>query len=167
MRVKTYCHFCATPLESRVIEERTRLFCPACNEVLYENPIPATCLVVIDNKDRILLVQRKVEPEIGAWCLPGGFIELGEPPELAALRELKEETGLEGQIERLLGVIAQESGQYDTVMIVGYLIKSFSGTPIAGDDASAIAFYASGAHPEIPFASHREFVRRYHADDLR
>jgi 8-oxo-dGTP diphosphatase len=165
MRPKTYCHFCATPLESRLIEDRRRLFCPKCNRVLYENPIPATCLVVIDNKDRVLLVQRNVEPEIGAWCLPGGFIELAEPPELAALRELKEETGLEGQIERLLGVIAQESKQYDTVMIVGYLIRRFSGIPIAGDDASAIAFYTPDARPEIPFASHREFVRRYYAGD--
>jgi 8-oxo-dGTP diphosphatase len=167
MRPKTYCHFCAAPLESRLIEDRNRLFCPNCNQVIYENPIPATCLVVIDNKDRVLLVKRKVEPEIGAWCLPGGFIELGETPELAALRELREETGLEGQVERLLGVIAQESKQYDTVMIVGYLIKSFSGTPIAGDDASDIAFYAPETRPEIPFASHREFVRRYYADESR
>ncbi len=165
MRTKTYCHFCATPLVNRSFEERTRRFCPKCNKVLYENPIPATCLVVIDNNDRVLLVQRNVEPEIGAWCLPGGFIELGEPPELAALRELREETSLEGKIDRLLGVIAQESEQYDTVMIVGYLIKNFSGTPIAGDDASAIAFYTPETRPEIPFASHREFVRRYYAGD--
>lgn len=167
MRPKTYCHYCASPLESRLIEERERLFCPNCKQVLYENPIPASCLVVIDNKERVLLVQRNVEPEIGAWCLPGGFIELGEPPERAALRELKEETGLEAQIERLLGVIAQQSEQYDTVIIVGYLIKNFSGTPIAGDDASDIAFYTADTRPEIPFASHREFVRRYYAGDPR
>jgi ADP-ribose pyrophosphatase YjhB (NUDIX family) len=162
MRPKIFCHFCATPLENRSVEERTRRFCPKCNQVLYENPIPATCVVVIDNKDRVLLVQRNVEPEIGAWCLPGGFIEIGESPEIAALRELREETGIDGQINRLLGVIAQQSKQYDTVMIVGYLVTRFSGAPIAGDDASDIAFYAPQARPEIPFASHREFVRRYY-----
>lgn len=167
MQPKTYCHYCATPLENRRVESRKRLFCPKCDQALYENPIPATCLVVIDNEDRVLLVKRNVEPKIGAWCLPGGFVELGESPERAALRELKEETGLEGHIERLLGVLAQESEQYDTVMIVGYLIKRFSGAPRAGDDASSIAFFTSDTRPEIPFASHREFVRRYYARDSR
>ncbi|MBN1655818.1 MAG: NUDIX domain-containing protein [Deltaproteobacteria bacterium] len=164
MRSKTYCHFCATRLENRTFEKRARLYCPRCDQVLYENPIPATCLVVIDNKNRVLLVRRSVQPEIGAWCLPGGFIELGEPPEQAALRELREETGLEGRVEKLLGVFAQESEQYHTVMIVGYLIKDFTGAPRAGDDASDIAFYGPETLPDIPFASHREFVRRYYSD---
>jgi 8-oxo-dGTP diphosphatase len=164
MRQKIYCHFCATPLETRLAAERVRRYCPTCDEFLYENPIPATCLVVIDDQNRVLLVQRNVEPEIGAWCLPGGFIELGEAPELAAIRELKEETGLDGHIERLLGVIAQESKLYDTVMIVGYLIKKLSGTPLAGDDASAIAFYSPAELPDIPFRSHREFIEKYYSD---
>jgi 8-oxo-dGTP diphosphatase len=167
MRQKIYCHFCASPLETRLAEERIRRYCPTCDGFIYENPIPAACLVVIDDQNRVLLVQRSVEPEIGAWCLPGGFMELGEVPEQAAIRELKEETGLDGQIESLLGVIAQKSELYDTVMIVGYSIRVFSGTPKAGDDASAIAFYSPTELPDIPFESHREFINKYYSDALR
>ena len=104
MREKTHCPFCGNPLTRRLTEGRRRLFCTTCNEPIYENPIPATCLVVVDARDRVLLVKRSVEPKTGYWCLPGGFLEVHETPEEGALRELLEETGLLGKITRLLGV---------------------------------------------------------------
>jgi ADP-ribose pyrophosphatase YjhB (NUDIX family) len=162
MRQKRFCHFCATPLERRQVEGRDRLYCTTCGRPLYENPIPATCLVVADDAERVLLVKRNVEPEIGAWCLPGGFVELGERPEEAALRELREETGLEGTVELLLGVAAQSSRQYHTVLIAGYLVRRYSGTAAAGDDASDVAFFGREEMPGIPFRSHRGFVEAYY-----
>jgi ADP-ribose pyrophosphatase YjhB (NUDIX family) len=120
-------------------------------------------MVVVDNKDRVLLVKRSVAPKKGFWCLPGGFVELGESPEKAALRELKEETGLAGSIDMLLGVSANPSALYHTVLIVGYLVKSYSGNLIAGDDANDAAYFHYNELPEIAFESHASFIRMYYA----
>jgi len=146
-----------------MFEGSLRLFCEQCNEPLYENPIPATCLVVVDKRNRVLLVKRSVEPKKGFWCLPGGFMELGEAPEKSALRELKEETGLSGQINMLLGVSSNPSAQYHTVLMVGFLVKSYTGTLVAGDDADDAASFYYDELPEIAFESHAKFIRIYYA----
>jgi ADP-ribose pyrophosphatase YjhB (NUDIX family) len=146
-----------------MMNDHERLFCKKCNQPLYENPVPASCLVVVDKNGEILLVKRSVDPKKGFWCLPGGFMELGETPELAALRELKEETGLSGKIEMLLGVNSNNSPQYNTVLMVGYLVKNYSGTHKAGDDASELAYFHINDLPEIAFESHKSFIRIYEA----
>ena len=163
MQKKIFCHFCGNRLVEKTVNGNTRLFCEKCNQPLYENPIPASCLVVIDKNERVLLVKRSVEPKKGVWCLPGGFMELGETPELAALRELKEETGLSGQIEMLLGITSNNSPQYDTVFMVGYLVKIYSGLLKAGDDASEAAYFHPDELPEVAFESHKKFIRIYYA----
>lgn len=163
MLTKTHCHFCGSPLIRKHIEGTSRLFCTQCSVPIYENPIPASCLVVIDNKERLLLVKRSVDPKKGYWCLPGGFIELGETPEQAALRELKEETGLTGRIQILLGVSSNTSSQYDTILIVGYLIKEYSGSLEPGDDASDAAYFNYDKLPEIAFQTHMKFIRIYYS----
>jgi len=164
MREKTHCCYCGSRLIQKVSDGRLRLFCEQCREPIYENPIPATCLVVVDHRERLLLVKRSVEPKKGFWCLPGGFMELGETPSEAALRELHEETGLSGQIDRLLDVTSNPSDQYHTVLMVGYLVKTFIGDPVAGDDASDIAWFGIEDLPDIAFASHRKFIETVYAD---
>ena len=163
MRKKKYCHFCGKNLTEKFVEGCLRLFCKQCNEPLYENPIPATCLVVVDNRNRVLLVKRSVEPKKGFWCLPGGFMELGETPEKSALRELKEETGLSGRINMLLGVSTNPSAQYHSVLMIGFLVKSYTGDLVAGDDADDVAIFYYDELPEIAFESHAEFIRIYYA----
>ncbi len=163
MLKKTFCHYCGTRLTKKICEGSLRLFCEHCDEPIYENPIPATCLVVVDNRNRVLLVKRSVEPKKGFWCLPGGFMELSESPEKAALRELKEETGLSGRIEMLLGVSSNPSAMYNTVLMVGYLVRHYTGTLIAGDDANDAIYFRYAGLPEIAFESHARFIRMYYA----
>lgn len=155
---KRYCPFCGGPLTQRIWEGRKRLYCNACNDALYENPVPASCLVVVDDRDRVLLVKRSVAPKIGWWCLPGGFMELQETPEAAALRELKEETGLDGRIEGLMGVMATPNRQYQTVLMIAYRVRRFTGTPTPGDDAAAVAWFSQDNLPPIAFSSHAHFI---------
>jgi ADP-ribose pyrophosphatase YjhB (NUDIX family) len=164
MRKKRFCHYCAHPLVVKPVEGTKRLFCERCRTPIYENPVPATCLVTVDSSDRLLLVKRSVEPKKGWWCLPGGFMELGESPEEAALRELFEETGLAGSIGRLLGVIANTSTQYHTVLMVGYLVSGYSGTLLAGDDAEEVEWFDACGIPEVAFESHSRFIERYYRD---
>jgi 8-oxo-dGTP diphosphatase len=162
MEAKTHCHFCGEALTRRLIEGRDRLYCRSCARPIYENPIPATCMVVVNAADQVLLVKRSVAPKKGEWCLPGGFIELGEPPEAGALRELTEETGLQGTIDTLLGVRTTPSMQYGSVLMVGYLITETRGQPVAGDDASQVRWFSiDDDMPPIAFDSHQRFLDQY------
>jgi len=150
-------------LDLRVLDGIDRLFCNTCRDAVYENPIPATCIVAPDSDGRILLVKRKMPPKQGSWCLPGGFLELQESPEQGALRELKEETDLTGRIDRMLGVMATPSSLYHTVLLIGYLVTEWSGNPKAMDDAEAFNFFAPDNLPPIAFTSHEHFIRLYDA----
>ncbi len=163
MRKKSFCHFCGTSLSLKFVEDRERLFCERCSEPIYENPVPATAVVVVDQTGNLVLVKRGVDPKKGYWCLPGGFMEIGETPEQGALRELKEETGLSGKIDRLLGVTAAASDLYNTVLMVGYLVHEYSGRLIGGGDATEVAYFHPDKLPEIAFKSHRDFIRIYYS----
>lgn len=161
MEAKTHCHFCGGVLTRRFAEGRERLYCRPCARPIYENPIPATCMVVVNTADQVLLVKRSVDPRKGMWCLPGGFIEQGEPPEAGALRELAEETGLTGLIKKLLGVRTTPSTQYGSVLMVGYLVTDTHGTPVAGDDASQVRWFSIRDLPPVAFDSHQRFLDQY------
>jgi thiamine-phosphate pyrophosphorylase len=146
-------------LTKKLIEDQERLFCPKCQYPVYENPIPATAAVVINENREVLLVKRTVEPKAGQWCLPGGFVEMGEDPEHACLRELKEETGLEGEIHQWAGNIISESPVYQWVIVMGYSIKNVHGRLTAGDDCSEAVFFNPDTMPPIAFRSHREILK--------
>jgi ADP-ribose pyrophosphatase YjhB (NUDIX family) len=161
MREKRFCPFCGGRLSSRFVENRQRLFCNRCEAPLYENPIVATCVVTSDVAGRILLVKRNVDPKAGYWCLPGGFMELGETPESSARRELYEETGLWCRIGELLGVFSTNNKLYHTVVLVGFTGINCSGSPVPGDDADAAAFFEIKDLPELAFTSHRRFIDIY------
>lgn len=160
MNQKSYCHYCGNPLAQKFFEGRTRLYCNHCDRPIYENPVPATCVVVARDNSRLLLVQRSIEPKLGQWCLPGGFIELGESPKEGALRELAEETGLQGRIDSLLGVRTTTSSQYHSVLMVGYLVKTFHGHLAAGDDAAKVGWFKYSRLPQIAFNSHLHFIQQ-------
>lgn len=88
-------------------------------------------------------------------------MEIDESPEEAALRELKEETGLEGKIRHLIGVYSQPSPSYIAVLTVGYRIDCPSGSlPQAGDDAIKAEFRIIEDITEIPFISHRRMLEK-------
>ncbi len=161
MQRKVHCHFCGAILQRKFSEGRRRLVCSNCQSTIYENPVPATCVVVIDPRQRVLLVQRSVDPRKGEWCLPGGFIELDESPEEGALRELAEETGLIGIIDRLLGVCSTPSDQYAGILMVAYLVLQYRGDPVAGDDAQQVAWFTHTDLPPIAFDSHAFFIQTY------
>ncbi len=163
-REKKFCPWCGGKLEYFVDHEgRRRQRCTVCGAVLYENPIPATALVIPapDNPHRILLVKRAVEPCKGQYSLPGGFMEIDETPEEGAIREMAEETGFSGEVVKLLGVRNQPSPQYKMVLLVGYLMRITGGELGASDDAESAEFFPLDDHPPIAFEGHQYFVDIY------
>jgi len=158
---KRFCHYCGKTLIRCYVEGRERFYCESCQTPIYENPVPANAVVLVDEKNRLLLVKRSVPPKMGSWCLPGGFMELYEKPEAAALRELKEETGICGRIDRLLGLTTHDSPRYQTILMIGYLVKVYEGNLNAGDDASDVKFFDFSHLPEIAFDSHIQFIQMY------
>lgn len=161
MRVKKFCPYCGAPVSERIEDGQPRKWCRTCDTTLYENPIPAACTLVVDDQNRILLVKRSVDPKKGAWCLPGGFMENGESPENSALRELLEETGLTGKIDLLLGLVTTPGTVYDSILMTGFLVRSYTGKPEAGDDAEEVRWFPRDALPDIAFISHKNFIKIY------
>ncbi|PID73869.1 MAG: NUDIX hydrolase [Desulfobacterales bacterium] len=157
-RRKTFCPFCGCRLTHRNVEGLRRLFCVSCRRPLYENPVPAVCALADNAAGEILLVRRSAPPKIGLWCLPGGFMELGESPGEAVLRELAEETGLTGEIGTLMDVVSVPNRWYHTALIICYRVRRLAGSPVPGDDADRVAFFPANALPEIAFGSHRSFI---------
>ncbi len=152
-----YCPLCRTSLEKVKLDNQNRNRCPSCGWINYRNPVPAVACVV-KKGTKYLLVKRAVEPQKGKWSLPAGFMELHEKPEEAVLRELKEETGLKGEVEELIGVYAQPSKSYGTVLTLGYSVKNFTGKLSGGDDVDEAKFFKIDSLRDIPFSSHRKML---------
>lgn len=99
-----YCPRCATPLVLSMTSGRERAVCPApgCGFVHWNNPIPVVAAIV-EHDDKVCLVRNVGWPE--HWYgLVTGFLESGEMPEEAVLREVQEEIGLSGTIESYVGM---------------------------------------------------------------
>ncbi len=152
-----YCPSCGGHVEPIPREGRIRPVCGSCGFVVYVNPYPAACAVVFSG-NRILLTKRSIEPKFGEWCLPGGFVEWGEPPDEAARRELEEETGLVAGRLDLVGAYSSISGECRHVLLLGYLAREWSGEPRAGDDASDVAWYDFDKLPHLAFTAHDQVV---------
>ena len=97
MEEARFCPRCSARLEMREVNGAQRPRCPDCGRVIYYDPKLAAT-VVVERDDRVLMVRRAIQPGIGLWSLPGGYVDRGEVVEKAAAREVLEETGLQVDI---------------------------------------------------------------------
>ena len=136
--------------------------CDECNGWL--NPALAADAAVRRGKS-VLLIQRKHPPMKGAWALPGGFVDQGEEPIHAAVRELKEETGLTGTNPRLLMVMGDpERDPRKHIVSIVYSVSVAEGEPTAGDDAADARFWPLSAilAGDVPMAGdHLQIVKNW------
>jgi ADP-ribose pyrophosphatase YjhB (NUDIX family) len=167
-RATPFCPQCGAPTEIREIYGRERPVCPVCGFIQFRNPTPvAGC--VVEHGGGIVLIQRGVEPGLGLWGLPAGYMEWGESAEEAAARETLEETGLIVRIERLIGVYSfgHPLGNGSGVLIF-YVATAEGGILAAGDDAMDAVVYPPDALPEaIAFPTHRHAIADYLAHRQR
>jgi 8-oxo-dGTP diphosphatase len=107
---------------------------------------------IISMDDYLVLVRRKNEPFRGRLALPGGFVEEGESCEQAVVREVREETGLEGEVAWLVGVYSRPGRDpRGPVVSVCYLLRRTGGRLAASDDAAAIELVPLGNASGLAF----------------
>lgn len=155
-----YCPYCGhDEIELSQIDGRKREKCPNCGRVFYKNPVPSVVGISFNDKKEILLVKRGVEPDIGSWCLPGGFIEMGETSEQAVKRELLEETGVNVNPGEIITVDTTIDGFYGDVVVIAYKIEIRKGQDfIPGDDALEVQYYPKEKLPKLTFRSHEQII---------
>ena len=146
-----FCIRCGAAVATRVVAGRPRRACTACEWVHFVEPKVGVGVMVVDG-GRLLLVRRAMDPEKGKWCLPAGYLEYGEPPTETAVREAREETGLEVRITGLVDVFYNPPGAGASVFLL-YRAERVGGEPSGGDDAEEAAFFARDELPPLAFAS--------------
>jgi len=154
-----YCSQCGADIKTGFVHDEQREICSACGTVFYQNPLPVAASVILNKKREVLLVKRKRQPQKGMWCLPIGFAEIGETIYEAALRELKEETGIEGQVLRLLDVNSFKSDFYGDLLVVTFEVDKTGGTERGGDDADEVSYFPLQGLPPLAFSVNEDALQ--------
>lgn len=141
----TFCPQCATRVEQRPFEGKLRPTCPACGYIAFLDPKVAAT-VLIERDGRLLLIRRAIDPGRGRWCFPGGYVDFGEDPAAAAVRECREETGL--AVERVTLLDVSFNGR---VIVITYAAHADQGEPCAADDADRVGWFAPDDLPPLAF----------------
>lgn len=155
-----FCQNCGKSLELKEDREgKLRAVCSSCGFVLYKNSIPAAAILCMNEAGELLLVKRLCAPQAGQWALPSGYMEIDKSPEENAIAEMKEETGLDGEVEHCIGWYYGYSPIYLRVLSLGFRMKVTGGDLQAGDDAGEAEFFPLDRLPPIAFAAHRYFIK--------
>lgn len=134
-----FCPRCAALAD---VDYPRSLACRQCGYKEFFNPKPVAAAVVRDAADRVLLLRRAFEPGRGLWTFPGGFVDLGESVEEAAVRETREELEVDIELGRLVGVYSR------------------------ADDRVALVVFAATTTQEPRTTAEATEVRGFAADEL-
>ena len=161
-RPYSYCPMCGGGLEPRSLKatEPERLVCVRCGFVFYLDPKVAVGTIIRDEDSRIVLVRRAIEPGYGKWVFPGGYVDRGEQVHAAAVREAREEAGLEVRLEKLINIYSY-AGR--APVIIAYAATAVGGRLQADDECLEAREVGADAIPwnDLAFRSTHEALRDY------
>lgn len=138
-----FCPQCKSDLE----KHREYSYCPNCKIRIYKNSKPTAAIFPIKN-GKVLLTKRAIDPFKGDYDAVGGFLNNGEDPREAAIREAKEECGLDIEPTEMLGIYVDTYGEDgDYTLNIHYIGRVIGGKTKAGDDASSLHWIDIGKVP--------------------
>jgi len=155
-----YCPRCGTAVVHEMRFGRNRAVCPQCDWVYFADPKVAVAALIVQQR-KILLVQRVNEPYRGFWTLPAGFVDAGEDPARAVVRECLEETGLEMRVMALLDLLAGQEHARGAHILIVYRGEILAGEMKPGDDADQVGFFDLDELPPLAFSNTRLVLDRW------
>jgi 8-oxo-dGTP diphosphatase len=157
-----FCPRCGSALEPRQLRtgDPMRLVCGGCSFIFYLDPKIAVGTIIRTEGSRLVLVRRAIEPGYGKWVFPGGYVDRGEPLAAAAIREAREESGLDVRLDGLVNIYSY-AGR--TPVIVVYAATSIGGQLAVDDECMECAEVEPAAIPwnELAFRSTQEALQDY------
>ena len=164
-----YCRQCGNAVAYRVPEDgdtRVRAVCPACHTIHYENPLNVVGTIPVLADGRVLLCKRNIEPRLGKWTLPAGFMELNETTSQGAARETDEEAGAQFEMGPLFSLLnVPQAGQVHMYYRATLLSDQFN----PGFETMEARLFTEEEVPwdELAFRTVKETLQHYFADRQR
>ncbi len=145
MRLRSYCGYCGARLGPLIDNHQD---CAACGEAYFHDAKPCAAVIVTRPDGAILLGRRAIEPQCDLWDLPGGFCHPNETPADCAVRELREETGCDIQIDAFLGHVIDTYGDGGDYTLNAIFVAHIErGHPVAADDVAELVWFPSDGLP--------------------
>jgi len=161
-RPYSFCPLCGADLELRSLKptEPDRLVCTRCGFIFYQDPKVAVGTIIRNGDDQIVLVRRAIQPGYGKWVFPGGFVDRGELVTTAAIREAREEAGLDIRLDHLLNVYSYPGR---APVIIVYVATMIGGELAYDDEGLEIRWFTPDTIPwdELAFQSTTEALREF------
>ena len=157
-----YCPRCGGDLERRLLKatEPVRLVCVRCSFVFYLDPKIAVGTIIRTSDGRLVLVRRAIDPGYGKWVFPGGYVDRGEPLTTAAIREAREECGLDIRLDGLVNIYSY-AGRAPVIIV--YAATAIGGTLAVDEECLDAALFDAPSIPwdDLAFRSTHEGLRDY------
>jgi len=164
-----HCTRCGAALVFGLIdtEDRERLGCPSCGLIAYVNPRLVVTTLPVTDRGEVVLIRRGIEPGLGSWAQPGGFLEVDETVTEAAIRETLEETGLVVEPGDIVGLYSRLEA---AIVVIAFEARIVGGVATTTPEALDVRAFRAEAIPwdGIAFKTTswalRDWVRRRHPD---
>ncbi|MGC4085194.1 MAG: NUDIX hydrolase [Vicinamibacterales bacterium] len=157
-----FCPRCGGPLETRLLKagDPARLVCTRCGFVFYIDPKIAVGTIIKVDDGRLVLVRRAIEPGYGKWVFPGGYVDRGEPLTAAAIREAREESGLDVRLDGLINIYSY-AGRAPVIVV--YAATAIGGQFQIDDESLEGSTIEIAAIPwdDLAFRSTHDALRDY------
>jgi 8-oxo-dGTP diphosphatase len=157
-----FCPACGGPLEARQLKagDPSRLVCARCGFILYLDPKVAVGTVNAAAHERIVHVRRAIEPGYGLWVFPGGYVDRGEEVTVAAMREAREEAGLQVRLDGLINIYSYPGRP---IVVVVYKASIVGGDLQIDDESLEARLFSRAEIPwnDLAFRSTREALEDY------